>query len=74
MLVKLLKPHRRLHADGAVAADPVVEHLEPVADLRGELDPGPPFAMVEQLGLTSPYSGCLYVPRRRSSTDQMNAA
>ena len=52
MLVKLLKAGRRLHADGAVAADPVIEHLDPVADLRGELDPGPPFAMVEQLSPT----------------------
>ena len=52
MLVKLLKAARRPHADGAVAADPVVEHLDPVEDLRGEFDPGPPFATVEQLSPT----------------------
>ncbi len=51
MLVKFLKVDRRLHADGAVAADAGVEDLDPVEDLRGELDPGPPFATVEQLGL-----------------------
>jgi hypothetical protein len=34
-----------------VAPDAVIEDFDPVEDLRGELDPGPPLSPVEQLGL-----------------------
>ncbi len=49
--VELLIGDRGEHPEGAMTTGPVVEHLDPIEDLRRQFRAGPPLAAVEQLGL-----------------------